>query len=85
MRTLLSGQTKEQFGEGQRHLLTKDMTVQLRRHIAVLRNTDISGYKFERRHSSYPGAKSDIVIYDAGDKPAFFGREMDGHLSFWAT
>ena len=85
VRSFFSGQSQEQFGSGQRFPLTKEITKEVRRHVASLYNADLSQYTFERRHSDHPGAKSDLVIYDPSEKAVIFGREMDGHLSFWTT
>jgi hypothetical protein len=84
IRTHFNGQTREEFGLGERHLLTKAMSVDLRRHINTLARSDISGFKFERRRSAFPGASSDLVIYDQNEKAILVGREMDGGSSFWA-
>jgi len=83
VRTMFSGQTREEFGEGQRHPLTKQMEKSIRRHIAGLRNTDLSAYEYERRHSEQKDAKSDLVIYDEAKNPVLFGRDMYGDTSFW--
>ena len=76
-------QEEEAFGAGQRYPLTKPMMASLRRHANNLTKADLSGYKFERRHSTYTSAQSDLVIYDDKDQPAFLGREMGGGYSFW--
>jgi hypothetical protein len=81
----LLGEKDAEFGEGQRHPLTKEIQAQLKRQLSALRNKDLSAYTFERRHSDYKGATSDVVIYDSNEKPVFFGREMEGKLSFWTT
>ena len=84
VRTFFSGQTQEAFGIGQQHPLTKPIMKEVRRHIAVLSGADLTGYTFERRHSDYPSAKSDIVVYNPSGKPILDGREMsNGELSFW--
>ena len=84
IRTFFSGQTQEAFGYGEKYPLSKPITKEIRRHIAILSGADLTGYTFERRHSDYPGAKSDIVIYDPSGKSTLNGREMDnGELSFW--
>ena len=77
------GQKEEAFGFGQRSPLNKQMTASLRRHANNLLKADLSGYKFERRHSDYTNANADLVIYDANDKAVFHGREMGGGYSFW--
>ena len=84
MRAKLSGQTQEAFGEGQQFPLTKPLVQSIHEHISELRRADLSHYTFERRHSSYPDAKSDIVIYNAEREPVLHGREnRDGRMSFW--
>jgi hypothetical protein len=84
IRSFFSGQTQEAFGYGERYPLSKPLTKEIRRHIAVLSGADLIGYTFERRHSDYPGAKSDIVIYDPSGKSTLDGREMNnGEVSFW--
>ena len=84
IRSIFSGQTQEAFGYGQKYPLSKSLTKEIRRHIAVLSGADLSGFTFERRHSDYPGAKSDIVIYDASGNIKLNGREMNsGEVSFW--
>jgi hypothetical protein len=80
----MSGQTREQFGSGQRFPLTKDLIRSMREHMNDLYNVNLTGYKFERRQSDYPQAKSDLVIYDAEDNVAFHGRESnDGRVAVW--
>jgi hypothetical protein len=84
IRTKLSGQTKQEFGFGQRFPLTKSMTQVIRRHFSELEKKDLSSYTFERRRSSYPDTKSDLIIYDSDSKPVLNGREAsDGRVSFW--
>ena len=87
IRSFFSGQSPEAFGGGERFPLTKDMVRNIREHIAALQRTDMSGYSFERRHSSYPGAKSDLIIYDGNKTPVLQGREVSGShsLSFWTN
>ena len=77
------GQKEEAFGFGQRYPLTKQMAASLRRHSNQLVKADLTGYKFERRHSDYTDANADLVIYDPNDKAVFHGREMGGGFSFW--
>ncbi len=81
----MSGQSREAFGMGHRFPLSKSMTYNVRQHIATLQNTDMTGYSFERRPSTYPGAKSDIIVYDAEQKPVCQGREVGDSraFSFW--
>ena len=84
IRSFFSGQTREQFGLGHKFPLTKQITKEIRRHIASLSTADLTGYTFERRHSDYPHAKSDIVVYDPSDKAILDGRELSGgEVSFW--
>ena len=83
IRSKFSGQTREEFGLGQRHPLSKQIEKSVRRHIVGLRNADLSGYEFERRPSTQKDAKSDLVIYDAEKKPVLYGRDMYGDTSFW--
>ena len=47
----MSGQTMEAFGEGERFPVTKQLIVTIKRHVNDLKDTDISGYTFERRRS----------------------------------
>ena len=85
LRSFFSGQTQEAFGLGEKFPLTKGITKELRRHIVGRATADLTGYTFERRHSDFPHAKSDIVIYDASDKAVFDGRELSGgEVSFWS-
>jgi hypothetical protein len=84
MRSKLSGQSQESFGSGQRYPLTKDLIRSVREHMEEFNRVDMSPYRFERRHSFYPDAKSDIVIYDSQEKVAFHGREAnDGRVAIW--
>ena len=83
-RSFFSGQTFEAFGEGQRFPLTKQMTTAIRRDIHHLEKSDLSAYTFERRHSEYPGAKSDVVVYDDQKTAIVSGRETSaGPAAFW--
>ena len=84
VRSFFSGQSHEAMGEGHKFSLSKPITKEIRRHIAVLSGADLTGYTFERRHSDYPGSKSDLVIYDPSGKSILDGREMNnGETSFW--
>ena len=84
LRSQLSGQSQEQFGLGEKHPLSKSMKTVVKAHIMGLRGSDLAGYMFERRHSDYAGAKSDLIIYDAEGKAVLKGREAsDGRLSIW--
>ena len=84
-RSLFSGQTQEAFGSGERFPLTKQMIQKIRRHMSGLEKTDLTAYTFERRHSDYPGAKSDIVIYNDSGQIVLNGREISGGpTSFWS-
>ena len=84
LRSKMSGQTREAFGDGQRFPLTKSLINAVRDHNDELRGVDMSKYQFERRHSDYPATKSEIVIYDPQGELAFHGRENnDGRISIW--
>ena len=84
VRSFFSGQSQEAMGSGHRFALSKPITREVRRHIAVLSGADLTGYTFERRHSDYPGAKSDIVVYNPAGEGVLNGREMNnGEISFW--
>ncbi|HLF79437.1 MAG TPA: hypothetical protein VJB57_18300 [Dehalococcoidia bacterium] len=83
MRSKLSGQTAEKFGEGQRFPLTKPMVKSIKQHIGSLRETDLDAYTYERRRSDYSQAKSDLMIYDREGQAVLHGRESDGPLNFW--
>lgn len=84
MRSKMSGQTQEKFGLGERSPLTKDLIRSIRDHMNEFYRTDLSKYKFERRHSDYPDARSDFVIYDLEDKVVLHGREArDGRIAIW--
>lgn len=84
IRTKMSGQTQEAFGEGERFPLTKDITRSIREHMNEMGRTDLSKYTYERKHSFYPDSKSDLVIYDQQQQLVFHGRETrDGRVSIW--
>jgi len=84
MRSKASGQTKEEFGSGERFPMTKSINRAVVDHMNELGRTDMSKYTFERRNSSYPDAKSDLVIYNNEGAAVFTGRETkDGRMSFW--
>ena len=84
MRSKLSGQTQAQFGSGERFPLTKSISRAITFHMNELNRTDLSKYTFERRHSDYPHAKSDLIIYDGEGAAVLTGREAgDGQMSFW--
>ena len=83
VRSMMNGQTREAFGLGERHPLTKAMKKSIKRHVLGLHRADLSGYAFERRPSSQHDAKSDIVVYDGAQKQVLFGRDMYGATSFW--
>jgi hypothetical protein len=55
----------------------------IRRHLESMRNTDFAEYTFERRRSTYPQAKSDLIVYNSTGTPVLHGRETDGPLAFW--
>jgi hypothetical protein len=60
------------------------MAQTIKEHMSALRETDLSGYTFERRHSDYHDYKSDLIIYDAQGEAVLQGREAsDGRVSFW--
>jgi hypothetical protein len=84
LRSKMSGQTSEAFGEGERFPVNKQMILTIKRHVTDLKDTDITGYTFERRRSDYKGAKSDLVIYNDTQQPVLQGREPDsGPISIW--
>ena len=85
IRSKFGGQAPQQaFGEGRRFPLSKELTLDIRRHVAQLSGRDLAGYTVERRRSDYPMAKSDLVVYDPEGKAILDGREMQGgHSSFW--
>jgi hypothetical protein len=85
VRTFFSGQSREEFGLGQRHPLSRSMEKSIKRHVTGLRRSDLSGYTYERRPSSFKDAKSDIVIYNPDGEAKLFGRDMYGDTSFWET
>ena len=80
----MSGQTQEAFGDGERFPLNKQITASIKRHMTELKDADLSAYTFERRHSDYNGAKSDLVIYNDAKIPVLHGRELgSGPISVW--
>jgi hypothetical protein len=84
MRSKLSGQTREEFGEGQRFPLNGELKRAILHHMNDLNRTDLSTFSFERRHSDYPDAKSDLVIYDSTGLAVLHGRETkDGLVTIW--
>ena len=84
LRSKMSGQTSEAFGEGERFPVNKQMIITIKRHITDLKDTDITAYTFERRRSDYKGAKSDLVIYDGEQRAVLHGREPEsGPISIW--
>jgi hypothetical protein len=84
LRSKMSGQTNEVFGEGERFPVNKQMIITIKRHVNDLKDTDITGYTFERRRSDYKGAKSDLVIYNENKMPVLHGREPEsGPTSVW--
>jgi hypothetical protein len=82
-RSKMSGQSREEFGFGQRYALSKSMIHSIKQHTSGLREKDLSSYTFERRRSAYGDSKSDLVVYDGEGKPVLMGRESGGPLSFW--
>jgi len=85
VRSLLSGQSAEDFGEGRRFPLTNDMRKAIALQIAGLAKADLKGYTFERRRSGNRNTKSDIVIYDGTSAVVLHGREIaGGPLAFWS-
>jgi hypothetical protein len=84
LRAKFSGQTQEQFGDGQRFPLTRPLLRSICDHMPELHRADLASYQFERRHSDYPDSKSDIVVYDDSGVVMFHGREnRDGRVSIW--
>ena len=84
LRSKMSGQSLEAFGEGQQFPLTKQMIVSIQRHMPSMAVTDLSGYTFERRRSDYAAAKSDLVVYNENKMPVLHGREPEsGPVSIW--
>ena len=85
VRSLLSGQSTEDFGEGRRFPLTNDMRKAIALQIAGLAKADLKDYTFERRRSANKSMKSDIVIYDGAGAIVLHGREIEGGpLAFWS-
>ena len=85
-RTAMSGQTKEEFGFGERHPLDPKIRKSINFYMNSLTNKDLEGWTFERRRSEYPGAKSDLVVYNAEGKVVLNGREFEGgsnKTAFW--
>src|SRR5215204_6380536 len=84
LRSKMSGQTLEAFGEGERFPVNKQMILTIKRHVADLKDADLTGYTFERRRSDYKGAKSDLVIYNDTQQAVLHGREPEsGPISIW--
>jgi hypothetical protein len=85
IRSKLSGQSLEEFGEGQRFPLSKVVQNEIRRHVVELSKADLKGYTFERRRSAFAFGKSDLVIYDSSGNHVLEGREMarGAGFSFW--
>jgi hypothetical protein len=84
LRSKMSGQTSEAFGEGERFPVNKQMILTIKRHVVDLKDTDITAYSFERRRSDYKGAKSDLIIYNENKQPILHGREPEsGPISIW--
>ncbi len=85
-RSFLNGQSTEAFGSGRTYPLSKQMTQDIILHISELAKVDMTAYRFERRHSDFRSAKSDIVIYDERGEVIVNGREFsDGRSAFWSS
>jgi len=84
VRSRINSQPEAVFGEGARSPLNKQITAAIKKHIASLRDADLTGYTYEHRHSDFAGARTDLVIYDASSTPVLAGREFNsGPTSIW--
>jgi hypothetical protein len=68
----------------ERQLLNPRLTKIAKSQFAKLNRLDISGYTYERRHSNYPEARSDYLIFDENGALAYHAREFrDKRIFFW--
>jgi hypothetical protein len=71
--------------DGKRETLSGNLMKSMRFHFKRFSDADLSKFTVERRKSSYQGAKTDIVIYDAEGAAVVKGREFGGgQMSLWA-
>ena len=67
----------------EREALPAKLVREARAQFTKYNNADLSGYTWTHTHSSYPGAKNDLVVYNQAGAVAFVGREFNSQVFFW--
>jgi hypothetical protein len=72
--------------EGKRESLAGDLEKSVRFHFQGYRSSNLNAFRVERQKSSYAGARSELVIFDAEGRAVIKGREFGkGQFSLWSS
>jgi hypothetical protein len=72
--------------EGKRETLAGDLEKSVRFHFNGYKAANLGAFRVERQKSTYSGARSELVIYDADGKAVIKGREFGkGQFSLWSS
>jgi hypothetical protein len=69
--------------EGRRLPLTDAMKSQIRKNFPDVDESRLEASTFERRPTSFAGAKYDLAVYDGEGKLRFQGRAFETSMNFW--
>jgi hypothetical protein len=78
--------TDAPIAPGERQPIDDQMRRHIIRYINSMTNQDFSAYTVERRHTAYPEAKSDFLVYDGSGAVVLNGREFShgaNRFAFW--
>jgi len=72
--------------DGKREGLSSNLAKSVRFHFNKYSATDLATFSVERLKTTYPKAKSDLVIFDSQGIAVMKGREFGGgQTSLWAS
>ncbi len=76
----------DDFGSGRRRRLTAAMRSAVKTAFPHREWIDLAQYSYEERPSLFPGARSDVVVYDLQGRTVLRGRKpAEGRIAFWLS
>lgn len=74
------------MSDAKREKLSSNLVKSVKFHFSGFSAAQIAGFKVERTKSDYPGAKSELLIFDEHGTAVIKGREFGGgQTSLWTN
>lgn len=68
---------------GQKQALPTKIASQVKSEFPAFRQADLSDYTYDKRHSDFKDAKSDLTVYNGVGTVVLHGRDFGSRTFFW--